>query len=168
VQGPQVPQVAAGDPGMSEAPGPYAESAQPLTFVVYGDPRAKGRPRHMRNGHTYTPAETQEAEYNFRSQAVRFLPSGGMIPAGTPIRLTLLFYMPIPASWSNKKQNRAGDGLIYPTGRPDLDNLIKLAKDSLNGIFWHDDSQVVSYGELTGKYYATQPRTEVIIERMGE
>lgn len=141
---------------------------QPSPFVVYGDPIAKGRPRHMRNGHTYTPQETVKAETNFRAQAVRFLPKEGLIPAGVPIRLTLLFYMPIPASWSQKKQALAANGLLYPVGRPDLDNLLKLAKDSLNGVFWHDDSQVVSYGEPTGKYYAAQPRTEVLIERMGE
>jgi Holliday junction resolvase RusA-like endonuclease len=136
-------------------------------FIVYGDPTAKGRPRHMRNGHTYTPQGTINAENNFRAQAVAFLPKEGMIQAGVPIRLTMLFYMPIPASWSHKKQDRAANGLIYPVGRPDLDNLIKLAKDALNGIFWHDDSQVVSYGELTGKYYSTQPRTEVLVERIG-
>ena len=137
-------------------------------FTVYGDPKAKGRPRHSRNGHTFTPKDTVDAENNFRAQAVRFLPKEGLIPAGIPIRLTLLFYMPIPASWSQKKQERASNGLIYPVGRPDLDNLLKLAKDSLNGVFWHDDSQVVCYGELTGKYYSHQPRTEVLIERMGE
>ncbi len=140
-----------------------------VAFTIYGPPVAKGRPRHMRNGHTFTPAKTRQAEDNIRAQACRYLellPGGDPIPAGVPIQLTILFCLPIPASWSLKKQRRAEENAILPTTKPDLDNLVKAVKDALNGLFWHDDSQVVRYGELTGKYYDRQPKTEVIIETL--
>lgn len=48
------------------------------------------------------------------------------------------------------------------TKKPDLDNLVKFAKDCLNGVAWQDDSQVC---ELEAwKAYDEKPRTEIIIE----
>lgn len=45
-----------------------------------------------------------------------------------------------------------------------VDNLAKLVKDALNGVFWRDDAQVV---DLTvKKRYSDVPRTEVMIEEV--
>ena len=46
-------------------------------------------------------------------------------------------------------QYRLGDGRIAPQGAtapvgpPDVDNLSKLILDALNGVWWHDDAQVI-------------------------
>lgn len=34
---------------------------------------------------------------------------------------------------------------LHPTTRPDLDNLFKALTDSLNGLIWEDDSQIVQF-----------------------
>ena len=49
----------------------------------------------------------------------------------------------VPASWSKKKQAQALDGLMFPTKKPDVDNVVKAIFDALNGIVWGDDVQVV-------------------------
>lgn len=55
------------------------------------------------------------------------------------------------------------DGEIKHTKKPDLDNLIKFTKDCLNGVAWHDDSQVVEYGAMK-KVYGDEPMTRILIE----
>jgi Holliday junction resolvase RusA-like endonuclease len=69
-----------------------------------------------------------------------------------PLRAVLHAVFQVPASWSNKKREAALAGLAFHTGRPDADNIFKLT-DGLNGVVWHDDSQIVEahvfklYGE---------------------
>lgn len=64
------------------------------------------------------------------------------------------FILPIPQSWSKKKQISAIG--TYHTSKPDIDNLVKGLFDALNGVLWEDDNRVVDmkaekiYGEKPG------------------
>lgn len=60
------------------------------------------------------------------------------------IVLSLVFYLPKPASASRK--------VLYPTKRPDLSKLVRSTEDALKGVLWVDDSQVVDL--LVRKRYA--------------
>ena len=62
-------------------------------------------------------------------------------PLQGPLRLKCSFLMPRPKRLYRKKD---AEGEVWSSSRPDLDNLIKAVKDALNGIVWHDDSQVAS------------------------
>ena len=53
-------------------------------------------------------------------------------------------------------------GLISPTKKPDLDNIAKAILDSLNGIAYKDDSQIVSL--LISKKYSDRPRVEIALK----
>lgn len=46
------------------------------------------------------------------------------------------------------------DGLISPTKKPDMDNVVKIVLDALNGFAWHDDAQVVDLSVM--KVYTDQ------------
>lgn len=81
-----------------------------------------------------------------------------------PIELGVKVFLKIPKSWPHRKQEFAQKGIIRPTGRPDLDNLVKQITDRMNGLFWNDDSQIVEYATGTGKYYDKNPRWEVLIK----
>lgn len=87
------------------------------------------------------------------------------IPAGEPITVEeIVFYMPIPQSWSKKKQREAaGQPHIK---KPDIDNLIKGLFDSLNGVCWADDNQVCEIRN-TKKIYSEKPGIEFSIETRG-
>lgn len=79
-----------------------------------------------------------------------------------PVSLSLQFFFPRPKSHYRtgkySDQLKANAPLLH-ISKPDADNLVKLVKDALNGVFWHDDSQVcVLYAE---KKYSLSPRTEV-------
>jgi Holliday junction resolvase RusA-like endonuclease len=48
---------------------------------------------------------------------------------------------------------------VYYNHKPDLDNLAKIILDSLNGIAFDDDRQVVRLE--VSKFYSDRPRAEV-------
>jgi Holliday junction resolvase RusA-like endonuclease len=68
----------------------------------------------------------------------------------------------VPASWSAKKQRAALAGAVFPTTKPDADNVIKAICDGLNGVAWRDDVQVVDL--RLRKRYAATPCVRVQID----
>lgn len=77
------------------------------------------------------------------------------------VRVSLMIYCAVPASWSKVKQRRALDGLEYPTVKPDIDNVEKAIFDAINGIVWKDDVQVVRVSKE--KRYSATPCVQVSI-----
>lgn len=141
------------------------EEIMTVRFTIEGNPVAKGRHRSYINKGgrigTYTPQKTESWENYIRMVARTYAP--GELMTG-PVKLQCMFYMQIPKSWSQKKKEEAQTFNRFPTTKPDLDNMVKLVKDALKGIIWHDDSQVVFSRET--KFYSVKPRTEIYIEEM--
>ncbi len=131
-------------------------------FQIPGKPMGKQRPRHMRNGHTYTPKETVEYE---RFVGFCYLESYHLDdPSEKPIRMIVQMTMPIPTSWSKKKQTKANGQ--FCTTKPDCSNAIKTIEDGLLGLAYKDDSQIVIL-EIE-KRYGTIPMCKVTIYEMYE
>lgn len=133
-----------------------------LEFEVPGEPVGKGRPRFTRQGRAYTPAKTARYE-NLVSLAFTQKYSDH-VPFEGPIEMKMIAYFSIPKSWSKKKVEQARLNKIWPTNKPDTDNIAKV-KDALNGIAFHDDSQVVK--ETIIKIYAETPKLVVYIKEIG-
>ncbi|WP_236905837.1 RusA family crossover junction endodeoxyribonuclease [Collimonas pratensis] len=132
-----------------------------INFVVDGQPVAKGRPRFARVGKgvkAYTPAKTATYEQQVSWAAKAAM--RGASPLAGPVELYVLLYMQIPASYSKAKRARAISGDLRPTGKPDLDNVVKGIKDACNNIVWADDSQVVRM--VASKHYAARASATVI------
>lgn len=53
---------------------------------------------------------------------------------------------------------------LWKITKPDIDNAAKFVFDALNGILWHDDSQICA-GEILQQYSET-PRTEIYITQL--
>lgn len=147
-----------------------------IAFTVYGMPIAKARPRFMARPYidkasgqpkaftqAYTPKETVMAEDDFKTQALKYRPAQLILGA---VWLTVKIYRSIPKGFSVKKEMAAESGDIRPISKPDWDNYGKLVSDSLNSLFWHDDSQVVD-GHVQ-KFYSRTPRTEIEIRYEAE
>ncbi|HEP6427753.1 RusA family crossover junction endodeoxyribonuclease [Burkholderia cenocepacia] len=137
--------------------------ARRVVFVVPGKPVAKGRPRFARRGkhvHTFTPEATERYENLVKMAASAAMRSTE--PYVGPIRLVVHIGMPIPTSWSQKRQRAAAAGEIGATKKPDADNVVKALKDGMNGVAYIDDGQVVEL--WVAKRYAIVPgvRVEVI------
>lgn len=114
-----------------------------LSFVLDGDPIPKGRPRHGR-GHPFTPKRTRDAEQSIRDRVTEL----DVVPYDVPVRVSLVFF-------------------CATARRTDLDNLIKLVTDALNGICYTDDHLIHSLrGRLFRRAIGEAPRTEVRIAPM--
>lgn len=110
-----------------------------ITFSIPGEPRGKGRPRF--NGHARTDAKTRAHESMIAKLAR--LEMGARKPLTGPVGLALTVITEPAKSWAKCRRAMALDGDIRPTKAPDLDNIIKLVSDALNGVVFGDDSQVV-------------------------
>ena len=128
---------------------------------MYGQPVPKGRPRLARNGHTYTPEKTRDAELAVMQAAF----CAGIKPMAGPLLLEVNFHFQIPKSWSKKQQALAREYKVLPCSKPDIDNCLKLVMDALLDVaYLKDDSQVV--GIVSRKYYSDEPHTYVCISEV--
>lgn len=133
-----------------------------IAFTVPGVPIGKGRPRVTTvagSARMYTPAKTASYEGLIAHEARTVMGDRDLF-AG-PVDVLLEIKVPIPASWSKKKQRAALDGDLRPTGKPDIDNTCKAIFDGINQVVWRDDSQVVSV--TARKRYALVPGVHVLI-----
>jgi Holliday junction resolvase RusA-like endonuclease len=131
-----------------------------VEFTLDAEPVAKARARAGAGGRFYTPKKTSDYESIVALQAKVAI--FGLPKFDSACCLSLVFHMPIPKSWSQKKRAQAISGEIKHTSKPDLDNLIKAIKDGLNGIVWVDDAQVVRV--VAEKKYSENPGVECCVE----
>ena len=97
-------------------------------LLIHGEPVAKGRPRVCKDGRTYTPEKTQNAEeliqWNFKEK----YPQQDIDGVST-FSISCKFWVS-----------------VYKNGKPrmfNIDNGLKLIMDALTGFIWADDNQVV-------------------------
>lgn len=128
-----------------------------IDFTIEGIPQGKGRPR-FGNGHAYTPQATLDYEEKIK---ISYLRDGGVNYRDAPIFMGVTMYLPIPKSASKKIREAMISGDVRPTKKPDFDNTIKVVADSLNGIAYNDDCQIVQWSGA--KLYCENPRVEVRI-----
>lgn len=131
-----------------------------IEFTVPGVPVGKGRPRataESGKARMYTPAKTARYESTaalFASHAM-----SGRPPFTGPMCVFMDIVLPVPESWSKRRQAAALAGQEWPTKKPDMDNVVKGIFDALNGIVWKDDVQVVALN--VGKVYGPTPGVAV-------
>ena len=130
-----------------------------LSFTVPGAPKGKGRPRLTRKGIAYTPRDTVVYENLVKLSFSQAYPS--YIPSFGCVKAEIRAFYPIPKSFTKLKRESALYGFIYPTKKPDSDNIAKSILDSLNNLAYADDSQVIHL-EVT-KLYSDTPRVEVVL-----
>lgn len=111
----------------------------------------------------YTPARTRH--FHEAVKAVIRTVMGERSPIEGPVRLEMIFAMQVPKSWPKWKQEAAVDGLIAPTGRPDMDNLEKALLDAFNGTLITDDAFVID--RSAKKVYGALPSIRVRVEQTG-
>ena len=134
-------------------------------FCIHGDPQGKGRPRFSTvcgHVHTRTPDETVLYENlvkpEYRQQV------GVTFPDDAMLDVRIFAYYPIPKSASKRKRQAMLEKKIRPTKKPDWDNVGKVICDSLNGIAYRDDAQVVD--SMVRKFYGETPKVVVTIEEI--
>jgi Holliday junction resolvase RusA-like endonuclease len=115
-----------------------------LAFSLDGQPVPKGRPRAtVRGGYAriYTPSTTRKYELAVRKIAA--LHMRGREPFDGPLSVSVRFRLAPPKSMSKRQRARVLAGEEAYLGASDLDNYVKAFWDSLNGVVWLDDKQIV-------------------------
>ena len=133
-----------------------------IEFTIPGQPQGKGRARvGSINGHArmFTPQKTVAYEGLIAHAAQQAM--AGLPLFDGAVRLMLAIDCQIPASWSVRKQNAALAGDLFPTTKPDADNVLKAVCDGLNGVAWRDDVQVIDC--VIRKRYSATPCVRVQI-----
>ena len=136
-----------------------------MKFTIPGKPRGKQRPRICRinsRNVTYTPRQTTEYEKLVRASYTGV--SKMFFDKNIPLEISIIALFSVPQSISKRLKNSMLKGDILPTKKPDSDNIIKIILDALNGVCYHDDSQICKiYFE---KKYSEIPKVEITIKEI--
>lgn len=133
-----------------------------IHFEVPMVPIGKGRPKFSTfGGHVraITPSKTRNAEGTIKLFAEQAMAGHDLIQG--PVHLEIIAIFPVPASYSKAKRQACLMGDIFPTKKPDIDNIEKLVCDSLNTVVFEDDVQVVRTSAR--KIYGEKPRLIITI-----
>lgn len=129
---------------------------------IYGEPQGKGRHRFSTVcGHAKTRTPDQTVIYENLVKTEYRNQSGVRFPDDAMLDVRVMAYYTIPKSISKKKRQAMLDHKVRPTKKPDFDNIGKVICDSLNGIAYRDDAQIVD--AQVRKFYSDTPRVVVII-----
>lgn len=137
-----------------------------IEFTIPGMPQGKARPRVVRRGNftsTYTPHQTVVYE-NLVRMEYKNQGGQGLYMNDCPLRVELTAYFEPPASTSKKKLAQMLEQRIFPLKKPDTDNIAKIVCDALNGVAYHDDSQIVEL--VVRKRFSTIPYVQVSISEI--
>lgn len=136
-----------------------------VKFTILGEPKGKGRPRFIpKTGRAITPKDTAvyenlvRMEYMAQCKEFRF-------PDNAMLDMRILAYYGIPKSMTKKNRELVSQRILRPTKKPDMDNVVKVIADSLNGVAYRDDTQIVDC--QIRKFYSEKPRVEVTIQQIG-
>ena len=126
-----------------------------VTATIQGTPRPMPRPRFM-NGKAFTPRGAKRTQRMIAEQVmVAMREDGRTEPLEGPVQMAVTFY------FQRAARERKGEPDAWRTKTPDSDNLYKLVLDSLNGVAYVDDRQVVSGGF---RKFDTDEPSHMIIE----
>lgn len=136
-----------------------------MQFVVKGPIKGKERARTFYDSkigkhRSITPGQTVMYQ-NLVQLCYRTSEGVEQYMDGEAVGIVIHAYFDIPKSYSKRKREMICDGKLYPTKKPDADNIGKIICDALNGVAFKDDSQIV---ELTvKKYYTELPEQYVVV-----
>lgn len=103
-----------------------------VRFIVPGEILGKPRPRVNKNGRVWTPARFKNYE---KAIARAYLEAGGKKLEGC-VAVKVRTFRAMPKSRPKRLQSEED---VY---KPDVDNILKIVLDALNGVAFEDDKQV--------------------------
>ena len=135
-----------------------------MYFEIMGVPQGKARARTFYNPklgkhQSLTPDKTVLYE-NLIKTSFMAAKNKKTFFDGEPVEIYITAYFPIPKSTTKKDRERIRKKELFPTKKPDCDNIAKVICDALNGVAYHDDTQVV---KLEVRKVFTEDEPKVIV-----
>lgn len=136
-----------------------------IVFEMWGKPQGKARARTFYNhrlgrSQSVTPTNTVLYE-NYIKECYNTAESSEFWFNKEPLAMKIVALFEIPKSFTKKQRADIESGLLFPTKKPDADNIAKVVCDALNGVAYTDDTQIIDLHIL--KFY-TKDRPKVIVE----
>lgn len=118
-----------------------------MIFTIPGKPQGKARARTFYNprlgrSQSITPANTVLYE-NLIKTSFLTAENKEKWMNGEPLIMYITAYFEPPKSTSKKNKQLMLLHKVLPTKKPDADNIAKVVCDALNGIAYHDDTQII-------------------------
>ena len=138
-----------------------------VIFEVPGQPRGKERPRWTMVSNTsivYTPKNTRGYEDMIKTYYK--INNFKAFKKDEALEVSAIAYYQIPKNTKKSNKLLMLKGNMLPTKKPDIDNIMKVVLDALNGIAYHDDSQVCKVNFM--KMYSEDPKLKILIRNVGE
>lgn len=141
----------------------------PKKITTQLEPMAQSRPRFARRGRGVVAYEKKEMKA-WRAECSKLIKEafGSERLIECPLKIDVTFYIQPPKYISCKKKIREKLEAeeIFCSKKPDIDNYLKALLDSMTGIIFKDDGQVVEC--RAKKLYSSKPRIEFIIKEVLE
>lgn len=137
-------------------------------LFIPGVPVAKGRPKFRAAGSyvtTYTPQKTKAAETAISAAWRKAY--GHLEPMTGALELSVVAYMPIPKSFTQKRRKQINASGEWHLVKPDADNILKLVSDALNGVAYADDNRLCVSAPVK-VYAATTPGVYIRLRELDE
>lgn len=112
----------------------------------------------------YTPRRTSDYEKLVRLAFYDQVGWGDRPPHEGPVSLTVRAFFPMPKARPKWWKKAAEDFAPLHISRPDVDNVLKIIADALNGVLWKDDRQINA--AKVEKYYSRESRCVVMVDLM--
>ena len=138
-----------------------------VAFTVPGKPVTRQRRAFIINGRAVITVDASSRKYEQNVRTFAQLAVAAAEHAGdlyqAALEVTVWAYLPVPKSWPAWKKDQALAGILMPTKKPDIDNLVKAAFDACTQIVWKDDCFICD--QHVHKRYSDTPRLEMTIGR---
>lgn len=133
-----------------------------IDFIVYTKVKPKQSFKYSYGGQKYTPKDVKDYAKLIQLEFKKSYPNWQIKNfINTPLLVEIIIGLKVPKYFNKKDKQKALEDKIRPLKRPDVDNCSKAILDSLNGVVYPDDKQIV---ELTvKKYYANVDFITIII-----
>ena len=137
-------------------------------FTVPGKPQGKARARTFYNSksnkmNSVTPENTVLYE-NLIKTCFQQKYGQERFSDDEYVSARILAFFEPPKSISKKKRADMLERRIWPAKKPDSDNIAKVVLDALNGIAYHDDTQVISL--TVTKAYSEEARLSITLRTL--
>ena len=130
-----------------------------FTFEIEPVPQLRPRVSSRPYIRVYDPPKVANFKRILRSLAANQYSRPPLIGS---LSVSLTFYRPVQSSISKTARERRLSNQSKPVVKPDTDNYIKSTLDALNGVLWHDDSQIVKIE--AEKKYSDHPKITVSVK----
>lgn len=144
-----------------------------LSITVYGRPLSKQRHESSIRGHgenvhihEFNPMSNVNHETLLKLRFMEKYPTHIPYEKDVPLVSLIKIYFMIPNGAKKDEKDLMLRELIYPTKKPDNDNVEKISWDALNQIAFADDCQIVK--NITEKFYSDRPRVEIYLMTVDE